>query len=47
MWVFENPKLMFIYLKHARLDLNLLKQDETPFTLRIQITWQLEMIAKF
>jgi len=29
------------------LDLNLLKQDETPFTLRIQTTWQLEMIEKF
>jgi hypothetical protein len=47
MWVLENPKLVFFYLEHAPLDLNLLKQDETPFILRIQTTWQLEMIEKF
>jgi hypothetical protein len=47
MWVVENPKLVFFYLEHALLDLNLLKQDETSFTLGIQTIWQLEMMAKF
>jgi hypothetical protein len=47
MWVLENPELVLFYLEHAPLDFNLLKQDETPFTLRIQTTWQLEMITKF
>ncbi len=47
MWVLENPKLVIFYLEHAPLDLNLLKQDETPFTLRIQTTWQLKMMANF
>ncbi len=47
LWVLENSKLLFFYLEHAPLDLNLLKQDETPFTLGIQTIWQSEMIAKF
>jgi hypothetical protein len=34
MWVLENPKSMFFYIEHAPLDLNLLKQYETLFTLR-------------
>jgi len=46
-WVSEYLELVFFYLEHAPLGLNLLKQDETPFTLRIQTTWQLEMMAKF
>ncbi len=45
MWVFKNPELVFFYLEHAPLDLNLLNQDETPFTLRIQTSWQSKMIA--
>jgi len=39
LWVLENMGLVFFYLEHAPLDLNLLKQDKTPFTIGIQITW--------
>jgi hypothetical protein len=39
MWVLENLELVLFYLEHAPFDLNLLKQDETPFTLGIQTTW--------
>jgi hypothetical protein len=38
MWLLENLELVFFYFEHVLLDLNLLKQDETPFTLRIQTT---------
>ncbi len=47
MWVLENLELVFFYFEHAPLDFNLLKQDETPFTLGIQTTWQSKMMAKF
>jgi hypothetical protein len=47
MWVLENLELVLFYLEHAPLDFNLLKQDETPFTSRIETTWQSEMMAKF
>lgn len=35
MWILENVELVLFYLKHAPLDLNLLKQGETFFTLGI------------
>jgi hypothetical protein len=44
MWVLENPKLVFYYVEHAPLDLNISNQDDTPFTLGIQTTWQCEMM---
>jgi hypothetical protein len=36
MWVLENHDLVFYYVQHAPLDLNLSNQDDTPFTLKIQ-----------
>jgi hypothetical protein len=39
MWVLENPNSIFYYVQHAFLDLNLLNQDDTPFTLGIQTPW--------
>jgi hypothetical protein len=39
MWVMENPNLVFYYVQHAFLDLNLLNQDDTPFTFGIQTPW--------
>jgi hypothetical protein len=47
MWVMENPNLVFYYVQHALLDLNLLNQDDTPFTFGIQTPWQFEMMEKF
>jgi hypothetical protein len=45
-WVLENHELVFYYVKHAPLDLNISNQNDTPFTLGIQITWQCEMMTK-
>jgi len=39
MWVLENIDLVFYYVQHALLDLNFQTQDDTPFTLGIQISW--------
>jgi len=39
MWVLENLNSIFYYVQHALLDLNLLNQGDTPFTLEIQIPW--------
>jgi hypothetical protein len=36
MWVLENHDSVFYYVEHAPLDLNLLNQDDTPFTFGIQ-----------
>jgi hypothetical protein len=47
MWVLENPNLVFYYVEHAPLDLNIPNQDDTPFTLGIQIVWQCEMMSKY
>jgi hypothetical protein len=47
MWVLENPKSIFYYVEHAPLDFNISNQDDTPFTLGIQITWQCEMMMKY
>ncbi len=38
-WVLENLNSIFYYVQHALLDLNLLNQDDTPFTLEIQTPW--------
>jgi hypothetical protein len=35
-WVLENLDLVFYYVQHAPLDLNLSNQNDTPFTLIIQ-----------
>ncbi len=47
MWVLENPNSIFYYVEHAPLDLNIPIQDNTPFTLGIQIAWQCEMMSKY
>jgi hypothetical protein len=47
MWVLENPKSIFYYVEHAPLNLNISNQDDTPFTLGIQTTWQCEMMMKY
>ena len=47
MWIEENPELVFCYREHGLLDLNHIKQDDTPFTLGIQTPWQLQMLVKF
>jgi len=39
MWVMKNLDLVFYYVQHALLDLNLLNQDDTPFTFGIQTPW--------
>jgi hypothetical protein len=39
MWVLENLDLVFYYVQHAPLDLNISNQDDTPFTPRIQTPW--------
>ncbi len=36
MWVMENHDSIFYCVQHATLDLNLLNQDDTPFTFGIQ-----------
>jgi hypothetical protein len=46
MWILENLELIFYFVKHAPLDLNIPNQDETPFTLGIQTSWQCEMMTK-
>jgi hypothetical protein len=43
----ENPYLIFYYVQHAPLDLNLPNQDHMPFTLIIQTPWKFEMMEKF
>jgi len=40
MWVLN---LVFYYVEHAFLNLNIPNQDDTPFTLGIQIVWQCGM----
>jgi hypothetical protein len=47
MWVLENLELVFYYVEHALLNLNISNQDDTPFTLGIQTTWQCEMMMKY
>jgi hypothetical protein len=47
MSILENLDPVFYYVQHAPLDLNLLNQDDTPFTLGIQIPWQFEMMENF
>jgi len=47
MWTTENPDNVFYYQEHSLLDLNSSTQSEAPFTLGIQIEWQLEMMEKF
>jgi hypothetical protein len=47
MWVMENPDLVFYYVQHAFLDLNLLNQYDMPFTFGIQTPWQFEMMENF
>jgi predicted cupin superfamily sugar epimerase len=39
MWLLENIDLVFYYVQHATLDLNLHTQDDTPFKLGIQTSW--------
>jgi hypothetical protein len=46
MWVLENPELIFYYVEHDLLYLNISNQDDIPFTLGIQITRQCEMMTK-
>jgi hypothetical protein len=47
MWVLKTPNLLFYYVEHALLDLNIRNQDDTPFTLGIQTVWQCEMMSKY
>jgi hypothetical protein len=47
MSILENLDLVFYYVQHATLDLNLLNQDDTPFTFKIQTPWQFEMMENF
>ncbi len=46
MWILKNPNLKKNYVQHVTLDLNLLNQDDTLFTLKIQMSWQFEIIKK-
>ncbi len=46
-WVWKNLDSIFYYVEHAVLDLNIPIQDDTPFTLGIQTTWQCEMMSKY
>ena len=47
MWKIENPEMVFFYQDHALLDLNVQKQDDTPFSIGIQTTWQHSIMFKF
>ena len=47
MWTNKNPNNVFYYQEHSLMDLNSQSQDDSPFTIGIQIEWQLEMMAKF
>jgi hypothetical protein len=47
MWVLKNLDSIFYYVEHAHLNLNIPNQDDTPFTLGIQTTWQCEMMSKY
>jgi len=47
MWVLKNHDLVFYYVEHALLTINIPNQDDTPFALGIQTTWQCEMISKY
>ncbi len=42
----RNSYSIFYYVKHAPLNLNIPNQDDTPFTLGIQIVWQCGMMLK-
>jgi len=44
MLILENLDLIFYYVQHATLDLNLPNQNDTPFTFGIQTPWQFEMM---
>jgi hypothetical protein len=46
MWKDENPKCVFYYQEHGLLDLNEMRQDDTPFILGIQTDWQFQMMLK-
>jgi hypothetical protein len=47
MWVLKNLDSIFYYVEHDPLNLNIPNQDDTPFTLGIQIVWQCEMMSKY
>lgn len=47
MWKNKNPDMVFFYQEHALLNLNVMKQDDTPFTLGIQTEWQYDMMLKY
>jgi hypothetical protein len=46
MWVLKNFDSVFYYVEHVPWNLNIPNQDDTPFTLEIQIVWQCEMMSK-
>jgi hypothetical protein len=43
----KNPNSIFYNVQHAFLDFNLQTQYHTSFTLRIQTSWQLQIMQKF
>ena len=47
MWAAENLDNVLYYQEHSLMDLDSQTQDDSPFTIGIQIEWQLEMMAKF
>lgn len=47
MWVDENPQAVICYHKHCFFDLNTQTQNDMPFTSKIQMPWQLEMLLRF
>ena len=47
MWTAENSDSLFFYQDHSLMDLNSQTQDNSLFTIGIQIEWQLEMMANF
>jgi hypothetical protein len=43
MWVNENQKIVFYYNEYGVLDLNSILNKDVPFTIWIQMEWQMQM----